>query len=58
MIKFSGPDFQRVDNRVMSLELVQQGLANAAMFTSDGEVVQQRHQGGYQKLVRVAAPRH
>jgi len=40
MIKFSGPDFERVDNRVMSLELVQQGLANAAMFTSDGEVVQ------------------
>jgi hypothetical protein len=40
MIKFSGPDFQRVDNRVMSLELVQQGLANAAMFTADGEVVQ------------------
>src|SRR5204863_242615 len=40
MIKFSGPDFQSVDNRVMSLELVQQGLANAAMFTADGEVVQ------------------
>ena len=40
MIKFSGPDFQRVDNRLMSLELVQQGLANAAMFTADGEVVQ------------------
>jgi hypothetical protein len=40
MVKFSGPDFQKVDNRVMSLELVQQGLANAAMFTADGEVVQ------------------
>src|SRR5438552_3783314 len=40
MIKFSGPDFQKIDNRVMSLELVQQGLANAAMFTADGEVVQ------------------
>jgi len=40
MIKFSGADFQRVDNRVMSLELVNQGLANAAMFTADGEVVQ------------------
>jgi len=40
MIKFSGPDFRRVDNRIMSLELVQQGLANAAMFTADGEVVQ------------------
>jgi len=39
MIKFSGPAFQKVDNRLMSLELVEQGLANAAMFTADGEVV-------------------
>ncbi|HEY6167030.1 MAG TPA: TonB-dependent receptor [Verrucomicrobiae bacterium] len=40
MIKFSGPCFQNVDNRVMSLELVEQGLANSAMFTANGEVVQ------------------
>ena len=40
MIKFSGPAFQGVDNRLMSLELVRQGLANSAMFTADGEVVQ------------------
>ena len=40
MIKFSGPAFEHVDNRIMSLELVQHGLANAAMFTADGEVVQ------------------
>jgi len=39
MIKFSGPVFQKIDNRIMTLELVQQGLANAAMFTADGEVV-------------------
>jgi hypothetical protein len=39
-IKFSGPAFAHVDNRLMSLELVQQGLADAAMFTSSGEVVQ------------------
>jgi hypothetical protein len=39
MIKFSGPAFQKVDNRLMTLELVQQGLANAAMFTADGEMV-------------------
>jgi hypothetical protein len=39
MIKFSGPAFKRIDNRLMTLELVQQGLANAAMFTADGEVV-------------------
>ena len=40
MIKFSGPNFEGVDNRLMSLELVEKGLANAAMFTANGEVVQ------------------
>src|ERR1700694_1807764 len=29
MIKFSGPTFQMVDNRLMSLQLVSQGLTNA-----------------------------
>jgi hypothetical protein len=40
MIRFSGPAFPQVDNRLMSLQLVQQGLADAAMFTASGEVVQ------------------
>lgn len=40
MIKFSGPSFHGVDNRLMTLELVRQGLANSAMFTAGGEVVQ------------------
>jgi hypothetical protein len=40
MIEFSGPDFEKVDNRLMSLKLVQNGLTNAAMFTATGEVVQ------------------
>ena len=40
MIKLSGPAFEGVDNRIMSLELVRQGLADSAMFTADGEVVQ------------------
>jgi hypothetical protein len=40
MIEFSGPDFEKVDNRLMSLRLVQNGLSNAAMFTAAGEVVQ------------------
>src|SRR4051812_22231877 len=39
MIKFSGPTCGKRDIRLMSRELVQQGLANAAMFTADGEVV-------------------
>ena len=40
MIRFSGPCFAGVDNRLMSLQLVQQWLTDAAMFTADGEVVQ------------------
>jgi len=40
MIKFSGPAFDAVDNRLMSLQLVEQGLTDAAMFTATGEVVQ------------------
>jgi len=40
MIKFSGPAFPNVDNRLMSLQLVEGTLTDAAMFTADGEVVQ------------------
>ena len=40
LIKFSGPDFAKIDNRLMSLQLVSQGLTNAVMFTADGETVQ------------------
>jgi hypothetical protein len=40
MIKFSGPAFPGIDNRLMSLQLVERALTDAAMFTADGEVVQ------------------
>jgi len=40
MIKFTGPAFPDVDNRLMSLQLVEHRLSNAALFTADGEVVQ------------------
>jgi hypothetical protein len=40
MIKLTGPTFARVDNRLVSLQLVERGLTDAAMFTADGEVVQ------------------
>ena len=39
MIKFSGPAFANVDNRLMALQLVKQWLTDAAMFTADGEAV-------------------
>jgi hypothetical protein len=40
MIEFSGIEFRHVDNRVMSLKLVQLGLSGAAMFGPSGEVLQ------------------
>jgi hypothetical protein len=40
MIKFSGPAFREVDNRLMSLQLVSRGLTDAVMFRADGETVQ------------------
>lgn len=40
MIKFSGPAFTKIDNRLMSLQLVSQGLTDAVMFRADGETVQ------------------
>jgi hypothetical protein len=40
MIKLSGPAFRNVDNRLMSLQLVERAFTDAAMFTAQGEVVQ------------------
>jgi len=36
MINFSGPRFMYVDNRLMSLQLVKNGMTNAVMFGPDG----------------------
>ncbi|HEX5430435.1 MAG TPA: TonB-dependent receptor [Bryobacteraceae bacterium] len=40
LIKFSGPAFPDIDNRLISLQLVEQRLTDATMFTAQGEVVQ------------------
>ena len=40
MLKFSGPAFAGVDNRIMALYLVQHGLTNAVMFGPKGDVLQ------------------
>ena len=40
MIDFEGPAFTDVDNRLMALKLVQQGLTQAAMFEPNGKLVQ------------------
>jgi len=40
LVDVSGPAFDGVDNRVLSLRLVELGLTGAAMFASNGEVLQ------------------
>ncbi len=40
MVKLSGPAFAGVDNRLMSLQLVEQRLTNAVVFAPDGEVLE------------------
>ncbi|NNE00940.1 MAG: TonB-dependent receptor [Pirellulaceae bacterium] len=40
MIEFSGIAFRNVDNRLMSLKLVELGLSGAAMFAANGDVLQ------------------
>ncbi|MBL7865367.1 MAG: TonB-dependent receptor [Cyclobacteriaceae bacterium] len=40
MLRISGPDFKHVDNRLMAMKLVKNGLTKAAMFGPDGTVMQ------------------
>ncbi len=52
MFKIEGPDFHHVDNRVMTLKLVKNGLTHAAMFGPKGNVMQ-ASQALYKKNVVV-----
>ncbi|HRH48753.1 MAG TPA: hypothetical protein PLP23_08375 [Panacibacter sp.] len=40
MIRFEGPDFAKVDNRLMSLHLVKLGFTDVAVFGPDGKNLQ------------------
>lgn len=40
MLEFNGPDFKHIRNRVVSLQLVENGLTNAVMFGQGDEVLQ------------------
>lgn len=40
MLEFNGPDLAHIDNRIVSLHLVEKGLTNAIMFSPKGEVLQ------------------
>ncbi len=52
MFRISGPDFHHVDNRLMTLKLVKNGLTHAAMFGPKGNVMQ-ASQALYKKNVLV-----
>ncbi len=63
MIRFEGPDFSKVDNRLMSLQLVKNGFSDAALFGPDGknlqpsEVLHKKHivvvRGRFRPLINV-----
>ena len=63
MIRFDGPDFISVDNRLMSLHLVKYGFSDAAVFGPDGknqqpsEVLYKKHivvvRGRFRPLINV-----
>jgi hypothetical protein len=63
MIRFEGPDFSKVDNRLMSLHLVKYGFSDAAVFGPDGknmqpsEVLHKKHivviRGRFRPLINV-----
>jgi hypothetical protein len=40
MIEFDGPQFKKVDNRLMAVHLVRSGLTHSVFFTSNGDPVQ------------------
>lgn len=63
MIRFEGPDFTKVDNRLMSLHLVKYGFTDAAVFGPDGknqqpsEVLYKKHivviRGRFRPIINV-----
>jgi hypothetical protein len=63
MIRFEGPDFSKVDNRLMSLHLVKYGFSDAAVFGPDGknqqpsEVLYKKHivviRGRFRPIINV-----
>jgi hypothetical protein len=40
MIEFTGPQFEKVDGRLMSLKLVKNGFCDLALFGPDGKILQ------------------
>lgn len=40
MVEMNGPDFEQVDNRLLSLQLVKNGMTDAVIFSPDGQNLQ------------------
>ena len=53
MIEMNGPDFEEVDNRLLSLQLVKNGMTDAVIFSPDG-----RNLAGVRRPVQEEHPRH
>ncbi len=63
MLRFEGPDFKKVDNRLISLHLVKYGFSDAAVFGADGknqqpsEVLYKKHivvvRGRFRPIINV-----
>src|SRR5205085_6557533 len=53
LIKFSGPAYAKVDNRLMSLQLVSQGLTDALISTAEGGEMVQAADILYKKAILV-----
>jgi len=63
MIRFEGPNFRKIDNRLMSLHLVKYGFSDAALFGPDGinlqpsEVLYKKHivviRGRFRPIINV-----
>ena len=43
VIDIEGPDFLKIDNRALALQLVEAGLTDAVLFDSEGQVLPRRH---------------
>jgi len=40
LIHIEGPEFKHIDNRILNLQLVREGLTNAVLFDPSGQVIQ------------------